>query len=234
MGKSGHISLFGRESTDFEQPLDRLEATMLDALDRLGVSLECSIEAIERQDASLADMVIADDHYTDEGYMEVNAGVVAALSGESLTPTEVRTAMALLRVSRHVERIGDQCVNLAKLVRLDRGAPSSADSVVLQQVGEMGRIAHELVWQARVALAERDVALAKNLVERDRDLNQLNRACFRRAVEIGDSRQRREWAMYMMLAGRWLERIGDNAVDIGETVPFIETGAVREFKRTND
>jgi phosphate transport system protein len=230
VGESTHISLFGRESAELEAPLDRMEASMLEALEQLGVSLECSIEAIEHQDATLAGMVIAADDYTDARFVEVNSGVVAALGQGLLTPAEIRTGMALLRISRHVERIGDQCVNLAKLVRGDGREFRSTDSVIFARLGEMGRIAQELLWQARVALAERDVALAENLAERDRELNDLNRACFRRAVEIGDDHARREWAMYMMLAGRWLERIGDNAVDIGETVPFIATGAVREFK----
>ncbi|MGH2947760.1 MAG: PhoU domain-containing protein [Solirubrobacteraceae bacterium] len=46
----------------------------------------------------------------------------------------------------------------------------------------------------------------------------LNREVFRRAVEIGTDRDRREWATTMMLTARALERIGDNAVDIGEQV----------------
>jgi phosphate transport system protein len=216
-------------SGDPERPLDRLEDSMLEALDLLGTSLECSIEAIERQDVTLASMVVSNDRYTDARYVEVNAGVVSALGTGSLTPADLRTAMALLRVSRHVERIGDHCANLANLVRLDAGRSNATDAVLLERIGEMGHLAHGLLWQSRVVLAERDVAVAENLAERDRDLNQLNRECFRRALAVGDERDRREWAMYMILAARWLERIGDNAVDIGEAVAFASTGTIREF-----
>ena len=51
-----------------------------------------------------------------------------------------------------------------------------------------------------------------------------------RALEIGDDADRREWAMTMMLVARALERIGDNAVDIGEQIAFVVTGLFREFE----
>ena len=49
-------------------------------------------------------------------------------------------------------------------------------------------------------------------------------------VEVGDEKDVREWAMTMMLVARALERIGDNAVDIGEQVAFVVTGLFREFE----
>ena len=57
----------------------------------------------------------------------------------------------------------------------------------------------------------------------------MNRCVFSRAVEIGTDADRREWAMSMMLVARAIERIGDNAVDIGEQVAFVVTGEFREF-----
>ena len=54
--------------------------------------------------------------------------------------------------------------------------------------------------------------------------------CFRLAIEIGDEQDRREWAMTMLLVARALERIGDNAVDIGEQVAFVVTGLFQEFE----
>jgi phosphate uptake regulator len=52
----------------------------------------------------------------------------------------------------------------------------------------------------------------------------------RTAIEIGDDPDTREWAMHMMLVARCLERIGDNAVDIGEQTAFVVTGLFREFE----
>jgi phosphate transport system protein len=68
------------------------------------------------------------------------------------------------------------------------------------------------------------------LVRQDGQINRCNREVFRIALEIGDDPDTREWAMHMMLVARALERIGDNAVDIGEQVAFVVTGLFREFR----
>ena len=63
-------------------------------------------------------------------------------------------------------------------------------------------------------------------MRQDREINRLNREIFRLAIEIGDDPDTREWAMHMTLVARALERIGDNAVDIGEQVAFVVTRPV--------
>src|SRR3712207_9520163 len=64
----------------------------------------------------------------------------------------------------------------------------------------------------------------------DDEIDRLNRDLFKLALEIGDDPDRREWAMHMMLVGRCIERIGDNAVDVGEQTAFVVTGLFREFE----
>ena len=97
------------------------------------------------------------------------------------------------------------------------------------KIVKMGVLARSEVAQAKQAFLLRDVDLAQDLVRQDEQINKLNRECFQRAVEIGDDVDAREWAMTMMLVARALERIGDNAVDIGEQVAFVVTGLFREF-----
>jgi phosphate transport system protein len=85
------------------------------------------------------------------------------------------------------------------------------------------------VIQVKGVFASRNVELAGDLVRQDADINRLQRTIFRRAVEIGDNLELREWAMFMVLVARCLERIGDNTVDIAEQVVFAVTGLFREF-----
>ena len=66
-------------------------------------------------------------------------------------------------------------------------------------------------------------------MRQDERVNKLNREIFQIALDIGDDPDRREWAMHMILVARCLERIGDNAVDIGEQTAFVVTGLFREF-----
>ena len=67
-------------------------------------------------------------------------------------------------------------------------------------------------------------------MRQDEEIDRLNKCSFDRALTIGDDPDRREWAMHMMLVARAIERIGDNAVDIGEQTAFVATGLFREFE----
>ena len=66
-------------------------------------------------------------------------------------------------------------------------------------------------------------------MRQDAEINRLNREIFRRAVEVGDDLEVREWAMFMILVARCLERVGDNTVDIAEQTVFVVTGLFREI-----
>jgi phosphate transport system protein len=101
--------------------------------------------------------------------------------------------------------------------------------VIRGKIAKMGALARSEVAQSKQAFLLRDVALAQDLVRQDEAVNRLNRECFQHAVEMGGNADAREWAMTMMLVARALERIGDNAVDIGEQVAFVVTGLFREF-----
>ena len=94
----------------------------------------------------------------------------------------------------------------------------------------MGKQTRTAISQSKRAFEERNVEMARDLVRQDDVVDNLNRECFSLALEIGDDPDRREWAMTMLLAARAIERIGDNAVDIGEQVAFIVTGLFREFE----
>ena len=180
------------------------------------------------QDVELAQMVIADDDRVDGRYLEVHQGILSLLALQAPVAGDLRLVAALLHMIKHIERMGDQCVNIAKLIPLSGHEPP-VRSEVLQALARMGACARSEVAQSKAAFAGREVGLAEDLVRQDREINRLNREIFRMAIEIGDDPDTREWAMHMVLVARALERIGDNAVDIGEQVAFVVTGLFREF-----
>ena len=190
--------------------------------------LDRTLEAVQHQDIELAAMVIGDDDRIDGRYLEVHQGVLSLLARQAPVATDLRLVAALLDVIKHIERMGDQCVNIAKLLPLAGHDPPSDDKL-LAKIAQMGAQARSLVLQSKVAFSRRDVELAEDLVRQDDVINRGNREVFRIALDIGDDPDRREWAMHMMLVARAVERIGDNAVDIGEQVAFVVTGLFREF-----
>ena len=213
----------------FQKELAELERQALGGLDMVVTAVDRALETVQHQDVELASMVIADDDRIDGRYLEVHQGILSLLALQAPVAGDLRLVAALLHVIKHIERMGDQCVNMAKLVPL-AGHEPPADAGLLATIQAMGERARQLVVQSGQAFAGRDVGLAQDLVRQDDEIDALNRECFAMALELGDDADRREWAMHMMLVARCIERIGDNAVDIGEQTAFVVTGLFREFE----
>ena len=214
---------------EYQEELERLEASGLGGLELVTAALGRTLEAVEQQDVELAQIVIADDDRIDGRYLEVHQALITLLATQSPVATDLRLISALLHVLKNVERMGDQCVNICKMIPLTGNEPP-ADEEMVQLILAMGRQTRTLISQSKRAFEERNVDMARDLVRQDDLVDNLNRECFRLALEIGDDPDRREWAMTMLLAARAIERIGDNAVDIGEQVAFVVTGLFREFE----
>jgi phosphate transport system protein len=212
----------------FREELKGLESQVLGGIDIVVQQLDRALESISYQDVELAAMVVADDDRIDGRYLEVHQGILSLLARQAPVAGDLRVVAALLHVIRCIERMGDQCVNIAKLVPLS-GYEQPKDKDILDAIEKMGQRARSQVSQAKEALASRNVDLAQDLVRQDAEINALNRAIFRRAVDVGDDPDVREWAMFMILVARCLERIGDNTVDIAEQVVFVVTGLFREM-----
>ena len=212
----------------FRDDLKGLEQQTLGGLDLVTQQLDRALEAISYQDVELAAMVVADDDRIDGRYLEVHQGILSLLARQAPVAGDLRIVAALLHILRCIERMGDQCVNIAKLVPLS-GHEAPKDKDILDALERMGQRARSQVAEAKEALAGRNADVARDLVRQDSEINRLNRQIFRRAVEIGDNIEVREWAMFMILVARCLERIGDNTVDIAEQVVFVVTGLFREL-----
>jgi phosphate transport system protein len=213
----------------YQEELEQLEASALEGLDMVGTALSRTMEAVAHQDVELAQVVIADDDRIDGRYLEVHQSLITLLATQSPVATDLRLISALLHVLKSIERMGDQCVNVCKLIPLT-GNQAPADPEMVELILAMGEHTRSLIVQAKRSFEERDVAMARDLVRRDDAVDELNRECFRLALQIGDDADRREWAMTMLLGARAIERVGDNAVDIGEQVAFVVTGLFREFE----
>jgi phosphate transport system protein len=217
----------------FQQELLGLEQQALGGLDMVVGILDSALEALAHGDAELAAIVVADDDRVDGRYLEVHQGVLSLLARQAPVAGDLRVVAALLHLVKHLERIGDQCTNIAKMVPL-LGHEPPTDPAIVEWIRAMGAQARSQVRQARQSFALRDPELAIDLTRQDDLLDRLNRDIFRRAIEVGGSdADMREWAMSMILVARALERIGDNAVDIGEQTVFVVTGLFREMGETH-
>jgi phosphate transport system protein len=212
----------------FQAELLQLEEQALGGLDLVVSTIERMLEAVGHRDLELARRIVDDDDLIDGRYLEVHQGVLSLLATQAPVASDLRLVAALLDVIKHFERMGDQCVNVAKLLPLAGPDPPGSEEIT-ERILRMGRQAAAQVTQAKQAFAMRDLKLAEDLPRQDQVINRLNREIFALALDLGDGADAREWAMPMMLIGRAIERVGDHSVDIGEQTAFVVTGFFREF-----
>ncbi len=174
----------------FQEELAELEKQALGGLDMVEqVAARRAIETVEQRDIELASMVIADDDRIDGRYLEVHQGILSLLALQAPVAGDLRLVAALLHLISHVERMGDQCVNIAKLVPL-AGHEPPVDEELLGNLTRMGELARSLVVQCKQAFERRDVAMAEDLVRQDDEIDRLNRASFTRAWRSATTRTR--------------------------------------------
>src|SRR5436189_3509685 len=146
-----HVASASNQSrTHFQQQLQELEAHALGGLNLIVEQLDRVLEALGHQDVELAQMVIADDDRVDGRYLEVHQGILSLLALQAPVAGDLRLVAALLHIMKNIERMGDQCVNMAKLVPL-AGHEPPADERILTDIQQMGEQARAQVIQCKQA-----------------------------------------------------------------------------------
>ena len=211
---------FHEELADLETDLQHLGALAAGAVKK-------SVDALVAGDRVLAQETVDEDDPIDELYLKIDQGVLQLLALQSPVASDLRLISTLLHSCLHLERIGDQAVNVAKLYLATASLPGS--DPLRRQIEEMGTIVVGMVRTAMDALARRDLDLCLTLPLLDDPVDRLNRASHLEALKLADDPRALDWGLHMNLAARALERVGDNAVDIGEQVAYLITGEFREF-----
>ena len=131
----------------FSLHLDSLEATVQEQGAVVLRTLRAAVNALHMQDVELCEEVVAFDDEIDERYHRIQRMVGELLAQQAPVATDLRLVLAVLHISIHLERIGDQCVTIAKLTKLAADLEAKRDLV--EGLTEMGDRAEEMV---RVAL----------------------------------------------------------------------------------
>jgi phosphate transport system protein len=214
-----------RES--FHDSLERIELDLLTMGELAATAVQRAVEALVERDEAKAQLVIEGDDQIDDLYLGIDHGSLQLLALQSPVAADLRLVSVILHSCLHLERIGDQAVNVAKLYLATKDEPGSEG--MRQQVAEMGSIVVTMVRTAMESLGRRDLALCLKLPTMDDPVDRLNRSTHLEALKLADDPRSLDWGLHMNMAARALERVGDNAVDIGEQVGFLLTGEFREF-----
>ena len=212
---------------ELQAELDSLEAGFQETGEVVLRSIRGVIDALRTQDVELCDEVIAFDDEVDDRYMALERQVEMTLARQTPVATDLRLVLAILHSGLHVERMGDQCVTIAKLTKLS--SHLGTQQAVLEGLVDMGERCCEMVTEALSAFAARDLGRARSLHQLDELVDRANRQVFHEVLGYVHDAEALEWGLRQITAARCFERIGDNAVDIGEQTAFVVTGQLAEF-----
>jgi phosphate transport system protein len=213
---------------EFQHELDEIEALLQDGGRLCGRSLELVLQALETADAAKAQQVIAGDDEVDSIYLRVESSIESLLARQAPVAVDLRLVLSMIHVNLHLERIGDQCVNVAKLALLLPPEPPLPEKL-LNDFATMGHQAQAMLAEAMRSFGARDLAGAESLLAMDQVVNQTNHGLSRHILSLADDEPSHEAGLRAILIARCLERIGDNAVDIGEQTAYLVTAEFREF-----
>ncbi len=211
----------------FHQEMAALEDEIMRSGDAVQRMVGRSVSALVRKDDALAREVIADDDEVDRLYLDIERRILDAFALQAPVASDLRLLSAILHINLHLERVGDQAVNVAKMALAARDLPSS--DTILLHLSEMGDLVTAMLRTAMDGFARRDLELCLRLPAMDDPVDELNRGMYRHVVKLSSDEAALEWGVRMNVVARQLERVGDNAVDIGEQVAYLLTGEFREF-----
>src|SRR5205809_3359241 len=146
----------------FHDELSALEREVAAESELAQRALEQAVEALLHKDEGLADQVISGDDQIDVRYLDVERRVIDLLAMQTPVASDLRLVSVIMHVNLHLERIGDQAVNIAKLAIATHDLPT--DSTILSHLDEMGEVAVRMLRTAIDSLARRDLNLALKLL----------------------------------------------------------------------
>lgn len=210
----------------FHQQLDEVQRDLIRAAARVTESIMRGTEALLSLDLAAAQALIDGDDEIDMLTLDVEDRCFTILARQQPMASDMRAVVTAIRLTSEIERSGDLMVNVAKATRRLYGSEVPLPLHALLRA--MAEQAVRLYSLAMDAYGDGDANLAAALDDMDDRLDQLHEDYIQSILEIHADVRDVQVAVQLALVGRYYERIGDHAVNIGERVQYMVTGWLPE------
>jgi len=189
-----------------------------------------AIAALVKRDTALAERVIATDDRVDELQRETEEKAVATIARRQPMAVDLREIVGTLRISNDLERVGDLAENIAKRVLLV--TEEFRIHEIALQLQHMGDLVREQLGRVLRSYEHRDVVLALDVWRKDQEIDALNTLLFRELLTyMMEDPRNITFCSHMLFCAKNIERAGDHATNIAETVYYIVEGRQLTEKR---
>jgi phosphate transport system protein len=184
--------------------------------------IEAAVRAVVMRDADAAGEVVRADARLDAYEKEIDAETVRLLALRQPMGQDLREILSALKIAADIERIGDYAANIAKRAITLSQVPAVRPAAAIPR---MGKLVQEILKDVLDAYIERDVAKAVAAWSRDEELDDLYTSLFRETLTymMEDPRNITPCAHILFIAKN-IERIGDHATNVAETIHFLVSG----------
>lgn len=204
----------------FDQQLEQLHADLITMGNLCETAIAAAVDAATKGDEAMAKAAIADDSKIDEMERSIEHLCLKLLLQQQPVARDLRTISSALKMISDMERIGDQAADIAEITR-DIADNSIKDLV---PIGDMARATIKMVTDSVDSFVRKDLGLAEAVISSDDVVDDLFlqvREELIRRIGMGDSG---EVCIDLLMIAKYLERIGDHAVNIAEWVEYSLTG----------
>ncbi len=207
----------------FHQQLAELKDRLLGQAALAQQALDTVLDAYTTGDIGLCQHVMDNEQAINSSERLVDSQAYDLLAMEQPMAVDLRFILAVIKINSDLERVGDQCVNIADRVKAMEGARRIPLPVDIER---MGNLAGTMVRSSIQALLEADAFLAETVLDRDDEVDEMNRAAHRDLSEVMMAQpESAEQALNTLIICRNLERVADHATNIAEDVIFWVRGA---------
>jgi len=214
--------------THFQKKLTEVREELLKMGGLVEETIDQATKALVRRDKALAQRIIDSDTRIDAMENEMEIRCVTLLATQQPVAVDLRFITTAMRISTYLERMGDRAVNLCfRTKTLAADDPLTVPPIIT----EMAAIAQTMVKECLDAFVRGDVELAYKVLKTDDELDALNRKLLEEMLQhmMTECRLIRG-GVELVLAGRHLERIGDEATNVSEEVVYMVEGRTIKHK----
>jgi phosphate transport system protein len=213
----------------FDDELKQLSEIVIQMGGLAESQLQLAVEALTRRDAELGGRVVRADGRIDELEQKIGQLVVRTLALRQPMAQDLRHVVAALKIASDLERMGDYAANVGKrAIALSQMQPLKPVS----GIPRMARLAMAIIKDVLDAYVELDATKAIEVWNRDEEVDEMYTSLFRELLTyMMEDPRNITGCTHLLFIAKNIERIGDHATNIAETIHFLVVGKDIEATR---
>ena len=210
----------------FDEELDKLNTDLTKMGHLVEVSIENMIDAFKNQDKELAKEIMTNDRLINDMERTIESRSFNLILRQQPIASDLRNVTSALKIVTDLERIGDQAADIAEIIVSFEEKHAYR---TVEHIPTMAKKTKIMDHEAIEAFIKKDLSTAQMVIKMDDEIDELFQEVKQEVVEIiKENSERIDFCMDFLMIAKYLERVGDHAVNICEWLEFNQTGIVNE------